>query len=364
MRRLLILTSDTGEGHNSAALAIGEAASTAGYRVSLRKPLEESSALNRTLGDIYNLVLTYRPGWMGVFARSVDYFKPNEADFLYHRLSDFIRQFLDSERPEVVLSVHPMLNHMLPRWIKEHDLGVPFYTLVTDPFPPFWQGWSSPWVDHYFVPTREAGEELVARGVSVERIDHVPMPLRSVFDKVPREEIDALRRSLSVESELILVNGGARGGGPLQHLVRAVREASPSSHLVVVCGHNERVRKRLEQRRDPRLKTFGFVDNMHVLIGAANLVITKPGALSTYEALAAAVPAVLSGIGGLMPQESGLFHAARRLGFSFAVNTLDELRVVVRKGVSGWELRRCVMPAFYQPGSSRDIVERLAHAGR
>lgn len=364
MRRLLILTSDTGEGHNSAARAIAEAAGAVGYQVSLRKPLEESSVFNRALGDIYNLVLTYRPAWMGVFALSVDYFRPNEADFLYRRLSDFIAEFLDSEQPDIVLSVHPMLNHMIPRWIKEHDLDVPFYTLVTDPFPPFWQGWSSPWVDEYFVPTREAGEELVSRGVPAERIDHVPMPIRSVFDRVPHEEIDALKRSLSVEGDLILVNGGARGGGPLRHLVRAVREASPASHLVVVCGHNERVRRRLDQRGDPRLKTFGFVDNMHVLIGAADLVITKPGALSTYEALAATVPAVLSGIGGLMPQESGLFDAARRLGFSFAVNTLDELRVVVRKGVSGWDLRRRAIPKFYQPGTSRDIVERLAHAGR
>lgn len=364
MPRLLILTSDTGEGHNSAAHAIAEAAASAGYEVSLRKPLEESSALNRTLGDIYNLLLTYRPGWMGVFARSVDYFKPNEADFLYRRVSDFIREFLDGERPDIILSVHPMLNHMIPRWIREHGLGIPFHTLVTDPFPPFWQGWSSPWVDHYFVPTEEAGEELIARGVPPTQIDHVPMPLRSGFDKAPREEIDALKRSLRVEGELILVNGGARGGGPLRHLVRAVREASPASHMVVVCGHNERVRKRLDQRGDPRLKTFGFVDNMHVLIGAADLVITKPGALSTYEALAAAVPAVLSGIGGLMPQESGLFDAARRLGFSFAVNSLDELRVVVRKGVSGWELRRRAIAKFYQPGSARDIVERLAHAGR
>ena len=105
---------------------------------------------------------------------------------------------------------------------------------------------------------------------------------------------------------------------------------------------------------------------MHRLIGAADLVITKPGALSTYEALASAVPAVLSAVGGLMPQESGLFEAARSRGFGFAVNTLDELRGVVGKGVSGWESRRQAISEFYHPGTLRDIVERIqfANAGR
>jgi UDP-N-acetylglucosamine:LPS N-acetylglucosamine transferase len=296
----------------------------------------------------------------------VDYLRPNEAEFLYKHVSDYIARLLDREQPDVLLSVHPMLNHMIQRQIKERDLNVPCFTLVTDPFPPFWLGWISPWVDRYFVPTEEAGQELVGRGVAPDRIERVPMPLRAGFGPIPEGEVGRLRSNLGIEGDLILVNGGARGGGPLRHLVSAVREAAPRSHVLVVCGRNERLRRRLDETGDPRIRTFGFVEDMHLLIGAADLVITKPGALSTYEALAAAVPAVLTAIGGLMPQESGLFDAARRLGFSFAVNTMDELRTVVQKGVSGWESRRQPIADFYLPGSSRDIVERiqLAHAGR
>lgn len=366
MPRLLILTSDTGEGHNSAARAIADAARKDGSDVSLRKPLEESSAFNRSLGQLYNFLLTYQPDWVSLFARSIDYFRPNEAQFLYRHVSGYIQTILEVEQPDAILSVHPMLNHMIQRWITERHLGIPCYTLVTDPFPPFWQGWSSPWVNRYLVPTAEAGEELIARGVDRGAIERVPMPLRPGFGRISEGEIDELRSRLDVHGDLILINGGARGGGPLRHLVRAVREAAPTSHVMVVCGHNQRVRRRLDQAQDPRVRTFGFVDNMHVLVGAADLVITKPGALSTYETLAAAVPSVLTAIGGLMPQESGLFNAARRLGFSFAVNTLDELRAVVRKGVSEWESRREAIAAFYRPGSCEDIVKRihLAHAER
>ena len=366
MRRLLILTSDTGEGHNSAAQALGQAAEAAHFRVSSRKPLEESTALNRALGQLYNLLLTHRPDWMGPFARSVDYFRPNEADLWYRYLSGYIQRFLEAEKPDLILSVHPMLNHMIQRWIHEHRPGIPCFSLVTDPFPPFWRGWSSPYVDRYFVITPEAGDELATRGVPPETIEQVPMPLRSGFGPMPGEEVARMRTDMGIDGDLILVNGGARGGGPLCHLVGAVREAAPSSNVFVVCGRNDRVRKRLDQAGDRRIHTFGFVDNIHRLLGAADLVITKPGALSTYEALASAVPAVLTAVGGLMPQETGLFDAARRLGFSFAVNTLDELGTVVRKGVSGWQSRRQAIADFYRPGTAQDVVERIrfAHAGR
>jgi processive 1,2-diacylglycerol beta-glucosyltransferase len=366
MPRLLILSSDTGEGHNSAARAISEAAETAGYQVSVRKPLEESGRLNRSLGRLYNFLLTHRPDWIGPYTSCVNYLKPYERDICYRRVSGYIRRFIEDERPDIVLSVHPMLNHLIQRWIAENGLEIPCYTFVTDPFPPFWKGWTSPYVQRYFVATEEAGAELARGGIPLQSIERVTMPLRAGFGPMTDTDVARMKTSLGVEGDLILVNGGARGGGPLRHLVRAVREAAPSSWVLVICGSNERIRKRLERIGDPRLLAFGFVSDIHRLVGAADLVITKPGALSTYETLASAVPAVLSAVGGLMPQESGLFDAARNRGFGFAVNTLDELRAVVRKGVSGWESRRQAIADFYRPDTGCTIVERiqLAHAGR
>jgi len=61
MAKLLILSSDTGEGHNSAAAALELAASAAGLNVSIRKPLEESGKINRTMGQLYNTLLARRP---------------------------------------------------------------------------------------------------------------------------------------------------------------------------------------------------------------------------------------------------------------------------------------------------------------
>ena len=359
MGRLLILSSDTGEGHNSAAAAIRGSALEAGWEVSIRKPSEDSSAGYRTLNGFYNFLLTHRPGLVGALFRAIDLLKPNEVDFCYRRVRDYIGRLITREAPDSILSVHPMLNHFIQRWVIEHDLGIPCYTFVTDPFPPFWKGWSSPYIDRYFVLTEEAGEALADNGVDRDRIERVSMPMRRVFRPHTPEEVAALRSNLRIEGDVILVNGGARGGGPLERLIRTIRECRPNLNVLAVCGHNAALRSRLDRAGDPGIRTFGYVNEIHSLVGAADLVVTKPGALATYESLASRVPAVLTAIGGLMPQESGLFNAARQQGFGFAVRTLDELRSVVSRGVDDWQKKRDAIAAFYRPGAAPELIERI-----
>src|SRR5687768_1472406 len=137
MTKLLILSSDTGEGHNSAAAAIHATASRNSLSTSIRKPLEESGAWNRLWGNTYNVVLARRPQWMQAYYSFIERSKPNERDIFYRRARTFIKRLLDSEQPDVLLSVHPMLNHFIQRFIKEEGLRIPCYTFLTDPFPPF-----------------------------------------------------------------------------------------------------------------------------------------------------------------------------------------------------------------------------------
>ncbi len=174
MTKLLILSSDTGEGHNSAAAAIEIAATSAGLQAKIRKPLEESTRFNRALASFYNGLLMYRPQWMGAYFRLINALRPNEREFSYAKVRSYVGRFIETENPDILLSVHPMMNHFIQRFIKERQLGIPCYTFLTDPFPPFWHGWSSPYVDRYFVPTDEALQALTATGIPAWRIERVP----------------------------------------------------------------------------------------------------------------------------------------------------------------------------------------------
>jgi processive 1,2-diacylglycerol beta-glucosyltransferase len=360
MTKLLILSSDTGEGHNSAAAAIESAARSAGIQVKVRKPLEESTKVNRSFGHFYNLLLTYRPQWMTWYFSLLEGLRPNEREFFYSKVRRFIGRFLDAERPDVVLSVHPMLNHFMPRFIKEEGLGITCCTFVTDPFPPFWRAWASPYIDQYFVPTDEALQALTAGGVPAWRIERVSMPVRSSFVPATMTEISSLRETLNLdERSLILINGGARGGGPVLEIYKSIRKAAPDANLLVVCGRNSRMRWRIERMGDPRTRTFGFLEDIHRYVAAADIVVTKPGALSTYEALACGVPVVLTGLRCLMPQESGLFAAAHHYDFGFGARTFDQLESIIRKGPAEWSRKREAIHQFYSPRSSGEWIERI-----
>jgi UDP-N-acetylglucosamine:LPS N-acetylglucosamine transferase len=363
MPKLLILSSDTGEGHNSAASAILVAAQAVGFVTSIRKPLEESGSIVRGLGSFYNVLLTRKPEWMTKYLWVIDRARPNERDLLYSRVRSFIDRFLGSERPDVVLSVHPMLNHFIQRFIREARLSTYCGTFVTDPFPPFWRGWASPYVDRYFVVTDEALSALIQLGIDPGRIVRVQMPVRPQFVPAATQAIEELRSVLKLDdSSTVLINGGARGGGPVFEIYDAVRKSSPVSNVLVICGRNIALRSRIERLRDAKTRTFGFVTDIHRYVGAADLVLTKPGAMSTYEALACGVPVLLLGICALMPQESGMFGAAGRYGFGFAASTLSDLVTIIRRGRSEWNGKREALASFYQASFGEDIIERLQPA--
>ncbi len=366
MASLLILSSNTGEGHNSAASAIQFSARAAGLDATIRRPLEESGALNRALGGFYNTLLTRRPQWMTAYLWLIDRVRPNDREFLYRRETRFIARFLDSAKPEILLSVHPMLNHFIQRFIKEERLDIPCYTFVTDPFPPFWRGWASRFVDRFFVVREEAFDALRSLGVDRERIAQVPMPVRPQFAPTTLMNVRKFRRELDLDdSSTILVNGGARGGGPISSIYETVRRAAPDSNVVVICGRNRSLLRNIERKAHPKTRAFGFVDDIHRFIAASDLVLTKPGAMSSYEAIACNVPPVLLGILALMPQESGMFEAAKRYGFGYSALTLEELAHIIRLGPGEWNRRREVFSRFYRRSSGEELIERIqpAHAG-
>src|SRR5439155_2367616 len=130
-------------------------------------------------------------------------------------------------------------------------------------------------------------------------------------------------------------------------------------NILVVCGRNSRLRWRIERLRHPRTRTFGFLEDIYRYVAAADLVATKPGALSTYEALACKVPVLFTALRCLMPQESGLFEAAAHYDFGFAARTFAEIDEIIRKGPAQWSRKRDSISQFYKAASAAEMIERI-----
>src|SRR5207244_5297092 len=164
------------------------------------------------------------------------------------------------------------------------------------------------------------------------------------------------------DANIILINGGARGGGPLLKVYQTIRKAAGNSNVLVVCGRSSGLRRRIERMQHRGTRAFGFLNDIHRYVAAADIVVTKPGALSAYEALACKVPVLFTALRCLMPQESGLFEAAEHYDFGFTARTFDELAAIIHIGANEWAHKRESISRFYEGGSVRDLLQRIQPA--
>jgi hypothetical protein len=146
--KILIISSDTGGGHRSAAAAIvagvqkffeGES-----YAVRVVRAVEESHHLTAKLVRLYNWILCNRQHWMKYFYWCMNHIRPETREFFHKRCVAYVAGLFERWCPHIVVSVHPLTQHLFGRVLRELKLAdrVPLVSVVTDPCYGFWKGWA------------------------------------------------------------------------------------------------------------------------------------------------------------------------------------------------------------------------------
>src|SRR5262249_50714943 len=135
----------------------------------------------------------------------------------------------------------------------------------------------------------------VARGISSDKIHVTGIPVSRRFLKPLAQQKMRKRLGLKNQGPVLLVLGGGMGMGPLVETMAELDAARPDFQMVVVAGRNEALRRFLKPRRYQHpAKIIGFASNMEELMAAANVIVTKPGGLTTSEALALGRPLLIA----------------------------------------------------------------------
>jgi 1,2-diacylglycerol 3-beta-galactosyltransferase len=271
--------------------------------------------------------------------------------------------------PDVVVSVHPLLNHVGLGAIRRSGRPRGLMTVVTDLIE-LHRGWAQPEADLIVVPTEEARQVVGALGVPSDRILALGLPVDLRFRPPAPGEKQALRRRFGLEEgrPTLLVLGGGEGSGKLLRQVRALAWGEHDWQVIAVCGRNEKLRRRLSRVRfSTPTAVLGFVDFMPALMRAADLVVTKAGPGAIAEALATGVPMVLTGY--LPGQETMNVRFVTESGFGLYAPRPEELRQAVTRILaagSGEEQDMAARAAaIARPYASLDIArECLAIAAR
>ena len=164
--KILIISSDTGGGHRSAAQAIAEGVQKfwQGESVVVRivKAVEESHHITEKLVKVYNWVLKNKQHWMKYLYWIVNSFRPEKSPFLLDRCIGFCKEQFEKWCPHIVVIVHPLTQHIFARILRELNLAdqIPLVTVVTDPCYGFWKGWACDEVSLYLVANDDAQQQL------------------------------------------------------------------------------------------------------------------------------------------------------------------------------------------------------------
>ncbi len=294
--RVLILSAEMGEGHNAAAAALTTAIAEVwpGCAVERFDTLELrglpfARAASWGYGfQMRSVPLTYEVfyDWLCHYDRFADASKAVIGSFFGRRLE----RFVDQRNPDLVISTYPFASAALD-WLRRHrGFDVPTVTYI--PALHVHPLWAYAGIDQTYVMYDTAHRHARTAGFE-ERMHIGAPPVQPPFGTVGKDEA---RRNLDLDDDrfVVLVTGGAWGLGGIDRAVEALVDVPGRVQLLAVCGKNSSLAAELRSLGRPRssLVVFDYVDNMHELMAAADVIVTNGAGVTVLEALRTPRPTI------------------------------------------------------------------------
>jgi processive 1,2-diacylglycerol beta-glucosyltransferase len=368
--RVLIATATAGGGHLASAAALDEAwrsfrSEDTVDRVDI---VEFFSPLHRRIhADGYVKLVEHAPELWGmmfgktddpVVARRLNRFKHIFPSNSRARFVRYARQFA----PNVVLCTHYLPLEILGQLRRRADkrLKQARPTLVVSIVTDFEAHalWMDPCVDLYCVAAEETRARLLARGAKPEAVIATGIPISARFCSKP--DVRAVRKALGIRDDLpvLLVLSGGFGMGPVAEILAEMDKVPTTFQTVVVTGRNQELRRKLGtcDRAHPTL-VLGYATNMHELMAVANLIITKPGGLTTSEVLAMGKPVFI--VNPIPGQEAANSDFLLERGAAVKVNRVEDLPYRLEQLLGSRKLTEMARAAkqLGRPHAAREICE-------
>ncbi len=371
IKRALFLISDTGGGHRSAAEAVTAALDENHGPIRFEHRIDDVAAhcafpLTQ-LGIAYSAALRFAPPLYGALYHATNGRRRYKAlvRFCEPLYRERLRNLFLLYKPDVIVSVHPLLNHAALRARADAKmLRVPIVTVITD-LGNVHESWLTPEADAIVVPAREVYERALARGVAPRRLRLLGHPIHPKFENVTESKAELRKRlQLPAKKTIALLMAGGEGGGKLLPTTLALAKSKLPLHLVVVTGRNAALKAKLEELAPTFLTPMtilGYSDDVPALMRAADLLVTKAGPGTLAEANKAQVPVVVYDY--VPGQERGNIDFVRSNGIGVVELTTSDVVKSVNRIVQNKDrliAMRARQKSIAPDGSARKIAELIA----
>lgn len=368
-RRVLLMYITKVSGHRQATVAIQQA-------LRQLEPDIEAPAING-FGYTYPILeKIINKAYLSVIKRTPkvwDYLYDNPKivknsqsiqNFLHKTSHEKIEKLIQRHRPQAIVCTQAFPCGMVADYKISHNLDILLIGVLTDFSPHSY--WINEGVDYYVVPSEEVKERLVVKGVAPERVRVYGIPLRPRFNEPIDRIAIAEKMGLDPEVPTILVMGGGQGLGPIKKIVKSLGKMNMFVQIIVLSGVNKKIvnsLRRYAARADKKILVFEFVTNVEELMTLADLIVTKPGGMTTAESLTKGLPMVV--INPIPGQEMRNTDFLIQQGIGIRVHDVDdiggEVEVLLRSPERLAAMRKAAL-AHAKPHASLDIARLILGA--
>jgi len=370
MKKVLLLSGSTGQGHNSCALAVKE------YLEGHNTTCEMKDAiifLSREIADFmsWGHCFMYRH-LPGLFRWGYRYSEKHPAVFkeksgVYKMLTsgaERMYQFIAQGEFDTVICTHPFYAMILTRILKSHPIQVKTAFIATDYT--CYPGMEFCDLQYYFVPSRCLAKELGRSGIPGGRIIAAGIPVRQkMYDRTDKADAKRLL-GIGAGNRHLLVMCGSMGCGPIAKMVKYISKGlTENMEVSVICGTNRRLKEKLERkyRGDDRIHIVGYTNQMSLYMDSADLCLTKPGGISITEAALKKLPMLfVNAVAGCEQYNMDFFV---KMG---AAATAPSAKELAKESIRILESEKCkkemadAMDSYRYPGGAEIIFRELGKA--
>lgn len=320
--KVLILSCNTGQGHNAAGQALYDEFRARGVECAFLDALSLSNdAVSNAISGAYVATVQKAPHLFGGLYKVGDKISSDRHKSPIYLMNiaqtGALKEYIALHGITTVVTPHLFPAEMLTHLRRRHALEAKCFSVATDyTCIPFWEETE---MDGYIVPHEDLLYEYVERGLPVELLLPLGIPASERFSQPMRTQEARDLLGLPQDQPIFLVMTGSMGYGGAARIARDLAAQLESALVLVLAGRNAQLKGAIDSLRHPRIRAIAFTDQVPAYMRAADVVLTKPGGLSSTEAAVRNVPLVLTDpIPGCETKNAAFFesHGMARLARS------------------------------------------------
>lgn len=296
----LILSCGTGGGHNAAGQAVFEELKRRGHHAEMFDPYTlVGNRLSRMIANVYIRMVQKAPHMFGFLYRAGNIYRKlpfrSPVYFCNKKPAEKLEQYLSEHHTDLIVMPH-LFPAEIMTCLKNKGVLLPRTIFVATDYTciPFTEETDC---DYYIVPHEDLIPEFAARGIAPEKLKPFGIPVNRAFDR--KYQKNWLKRKLGLipDKKYLLIVGGSVGAGHLSRTVEALLWCIGKREdygVIVICGNNKKLFRKINRRYKNQypVVVLNSTNRMADYMKACELVFSKPGGLSSTEAVTAGVPLV------------------------------------------------------------------------